>query len=333
MNKHTSSVIPANLLRPAFCAITAILLAAAGPIVGQNKSARADRVSGLMNVDFSLGASAPDVAGELVINGGFETGNFTGWNVATGNAGVDMASAHSGTYGAFFNPVGAVGFIFGGAGTTAFALYDLTFWLANDGGTPNHFEVSWGGAVLDSANNAPAMPYTRFTYAGLHGANGPPGSPLVASTHVDFGFRNDALKWHLDDVSVRLHVVRVAPDFNRDNFPDLVLFNSSTRQTAIWYLNDGSFTGSMFGPNIPADWKIIDVADFDGDGNVDLALFNATTRQTVIWYFVGASFSSSAFGPTLPAGWTLVSTGEFNGDVHPDFVLFNAATRKIVVWF
>jgi hypothetical protein len=46
-------------------------------------------------------------------------------------------------------------------------------------------------------------------------------------------------------------VVGVA-DFNRDGHPDYLLFNSSTRQTAIWYLNNNVFSSGLFGPALPA---------------------------------------------------------------------------------
>ena len=170
MNKHTSFIIAPYLLRSAFCVIMTISLASAGPIIGQSKSARPDRVNDLNNVNLSLAAPASDGAsGELVANGGLETGDFTGWTQTgnTGFTGVDMASAHSGMFGAFFGPTGSNGFITQDLTTTVGNLYDLTFWLDSDGGTPNHFEVSWDGAVVDSIDDAPEMPYTLFRYPGL----------------------------------------------------------------------------------------------------------------------------------------------------------------------
>ena len=315
MNKYPSTVAATNPLRGVFCVIITISLACVGPILGQTKSARPDRVNDVGSVNLSLAAPALDgPSAGLVTNGGFETGDFTGWT-QSGNTGL-YRCGHGRP--PFWNVCGVFwsnGFerlYHANLTTTVGHLYDLTFWLENAGGTPNHFEVSWNGSVLNSIDNGGLMPYTQFTYAGL--------AATTTSTPLQFGFRNDPAFWHLDDVSVTLHVVRVAPDFNGDNFPDLVLFNSSTRRSAIWFLNDNTLTGTAFGPTLPPGWQIIDAADFDGDGNVDYALFNAGTRQTAIWYLNGTS-SGSAFGPTLPPGWALVSTGEFNGDVHPDFVL------------
>src|SRR6185436_7669239 len=66
-------------------------------------------------------------------------------------------------------------------------------------------------------------------------------------------------------------------DFNGDGKTDYVLQNVSTRQTALWYLNNNTFLGGADGPTIPAGWSLVDVADFNGGGKPDYALFNPIT--------------------------------------------------------
>src|SRR5204862_3689831 len=51
-------------------------------------------------------------------------------------------------------------------------------------------------------------------------------------------------------------VVGVA-DFNRDGHPDYLLYNGSTRQTAIWYLNDNVLSSGLYGPTLPAGWSVV----------------------------------------------------------------------------
>jgi hypothetical protein len=46
-------------------------------------------------------------------------------------------------------------------------------------------------------------------------------------------------------------------DFDGDHYPDYLLYNASTRQTAIWYLNDNVLVGSAFGPTPPAGWSLV----------------------------------------------------------------------------
>src|SRR5258708_2056512 len=81
-------------------------------------------------------------------------------------------------------------------------------------------------------------------------------------------------------------------DFNRDGHPDYLLFASSTRQTAIWYLNNNVFSSGLYGPILPAGWSVVGVADFNGGGRPDYLLFASSTRQTAIWYLNNNVFSS-----------------------------------------
>ena len=46
----------------------------------------------------------------------------------------------------------------------------------------------------------------------------------------------------------------------------------TTRQTAIWYLNNNVYVSGAFGPTLPAGWNVVGVADFDGDGHEDYAV-------------------------------------------------------------
>jgi len=153
-------------------------------------------------VVFGLGAPAAKadvctVSGNLVTNCGFETGNFTGWTQSgnTGFTGNDAFSAHSGSFGAFFGPVGTLGFISQNIATVPGGTYNLSFWLRTEAaGTPNQFQVSFNGVILTNLVNATVSPYTLFTFNGLLATG--------ASTQLQFGFRNDPTFWDLDDIVV-----------------------------------------------------------------------------------------------------------------------------------
>jgi hypothetical protein len=122
-------------------------------------------------------------------------------------------------------------------------------------------------------------------------------------------------------------------DFNGDGHPDYVLHNASTRQTAIWYLNNNVFLSGAYGPTLPAAWSLRGVADFNRATHPDYTLFAPSTDRTAIWYLSGPTFIWGAYGPTLPSGWELGATGDFNGDSKPDYVLYNASTRQTAVWY
>jgi hypothetical protein len=122
-------------------------------------------------------------------------------------------------------------------------------------------------------------------------------------------------------------------DVNGDGKPDFLLYNTNTRGTAAWYLNNTIHIGGGFTLALPAGWTLLSAADFNRDGHPDYTLVNASTRQTVIWYFSGVTFIGSLPGPRPPPGWAVVATGDFNNDIKPDYVLYNASTRRTVVWF
>jgi hypothetical protein len=122
-------------------------------------------------------------------------------------------------------------------------------------------------------------------------------------------------------------------DFNGDGFTDYLLFNASSRRTAVWYLQGTAFAGGVLGPSLPAGWTVSCVADIDLDGGRDLVLFNSSTRQTAVWFLRNATLLGGRNGATLPAGWNLVAAVDVNLDGKPDYVLFNPTTRQSAVWF
>ena len=139
------------------------------------------------------------VAGNLVANCGFETGDFTSWTQG-GNPGFTGVTgspyAHSGNFGAYLGPVGSDGILMSQTlATTAGASYDLNFWLANFGGPTNDFSVQWDGVTIPGSTliNSNPFPYTEFSFSGLTALGG---------DTLQFSFRQDPSYWGLDDVSV-----------------------------------------------------------------------------------------------------------------------------------
>src|SRR5262249_41120631 len=48
--------------------------------------------------------------------------------------------------------------------TTPGVTYRLSYWMASDGGFPNEFKVTWGGATLFDQSNIPFQNYTLYTF-------------------------------------------------------------------------------------------------------------------------------------------------------------------------
>src|SRR6185369_13262830 len=104
-------------------------------------------------------------AQNFITNGGFETGNFSGWTQSgnTGFTGVNGGSAHSGSFGAFFGPVGSLGFISQTVNLAA-GTYRLSYFLNNDGGSPNAFTAQFGAQTLQTLTNAGAFGFTQSSF-------------------------------------------------------------------------------------------------------------------------------------------------------------------------
>jgi len=99
-------------------------------------------------------ASAATAADHVVVNGGFEVGDFAGWSVNDPSIGTFVARAFSGYGphdGEYFVALGANGqlaMISQNLHTTAGTTYTRHYFLASDGAVPNEFEVLWDGTTL-----------------------------------------------------------------------------------------------------------------------------------------------------------------------------------------
>src|SRR2546422_4407815 len=98
----------------------------------------------------AVGISGPAHAAELVTNGSFETGDFTGWTQTgnTGFSGVEcpgapFAGPGDGNCDAFFGPVGSNGTISQTFATVVGAFYTIVFDFRPDGGVTSFFSAVW----------------------------------------------------------------------------------------------------------------------------------------------------------------------------------------------
>ena len=158
------------------------------------------------NIGWTVTGSGPAsiiaaVYSGLVLNGCFETGDFTGWTLSgdTSWTFVDDGSQsgitpYSGNYEAALGASGSLGYLSQTLATTAGAPYSLSLWLSSlDDETPNEFLVFWNGNTLFDETNIPAIGWTNLQF--LVTATGP-------STVLEFGERDDQSVLWLDDISV-----------------------------------------------------------------------------------------------------------------------------------
>ncbi len=136
---------------------------------------------------------------DLIANGGFETGDFTGWSLANDDGAnhVDTFNPQGGSYAAAFGQYQEDGLVSLSqvVATTSGQSYALSFWLtAEDGsGAPGEFRASFGGQTLLDLVDVDPFAYTLYTFTV---------AATSSSSLVEFDSFNDNSFFDLDTVGL-----------------------------------------------------------------------------------------------------------------------------------
>ncbi len=202
----------------------------------------------------------------FALNGGFETGDFSHWQLY-GNSFPDILIGtkpwyvHSGGYGAQPGPVGSLGYLSQTLPTYPGATYLLSFWLDSpDGETPNEFLASWNGVTLLDKTNLAAIGWTKFQFT-------------VTATGINsvlqFGFRDDNTYLGLDDISVTRMVQPESAGI------------SLSGTGLVFHWNNGLYGGTyqtLMSTNVALPlnkWMPVATNVLSADGNFSVAVLNA----------------------------------------------------------
>jgi hypothetical protein len=150
-------------------------------------------------------------AQNLLQNGSFETGDFTGWTTG-GNFGATgvtsgpfyvYSGAQDGNFYAYLGPVGADATLSQTFTTTAGQQYTFSFWLAAVGDNPSDFSATWDGSQaisLTNPNTGGNWQQYSFTETG------------TGSDTITLSFRDDPAYIALDNVSVTQNGTGTVPE-------------------------------------------------------------------------------------------------------------------------
>ncbi len=166
-------------------------------------------VQRLYSVALLLLGAAGTLSADIVVNGGFETGNFTGWtlngNIDDGGGMpavfVTGAFVNSGDYAADLGAVTNNTLLDQTLSVTPLTSYKITFFVSQ-GFDPdptnevtNFFSASFGGVTGLTLTDAPAFDYEMFSFYATTGVS-------QTSALLEFKTHNDVDFYNLDDVSV-----------------------------------------------------------------------------------------------------------------------------------
>jgi VCBS repeat-containing protein len=242
----------------------------------------------------TLGSMTEDAGPSAIVNGGFETGDLTGWSASSGAISADFLALGGafGNYAALLGPSATTQSLSQDIVTTPGQQYTLSFVVAGDPeSASNALNVTWDGTTILSLSQVP-LGFNQYTFTVT-------GDPLGGTTPLSFNYADDADGLLLDQVAVNpLTGPATESAQGTINFSDV---ETGDTHVASFSPNGGGYVGTF---------SLDPVSEVPGSGSVE-------------WHF---SVDNSAIqflsqGQTLTQDYTVTVTDEDGASVSQDVTI------------
>lgn len=264
----------------------------------------------------------------LVQNGGFETGDFTGWTLAGDGGNInfvtksfniahnDRFNPHSGSYAAALGEPSTLAYLSQTLPTVAGQLYLISLWMNSpDGQTPNEFSVSWNGNTLSDLVNVGKIGYTNLQFTV---------KATDSSAVLQFGSRDDPTYLGLDDVTVTpisSPTLTAQPSdltvFAGSNAVFSATANGSAPLVYHWRRNGTNLVNAGNISGATTNVLKITAATINNSGNYDLVVTNAygsvTSSVVVLTIALPPAITGSLTNQTVECGGSATFTVNASG--------------------
>jgi VCBS repeat-containing protein len=148
----------------------------------------------------TLGSMTEDAGPSIFVNGGFETGDLSGWTTTGSSIQTQFLGlgGELGNWAAQLSQPGGIGTetISQTVATTPGQHYFVSFYVTGDPeSVHNSFLASWDGAQILSLTDVQSGAFTHYTFDVV-------GDPSLSSTTLEFTYNDDGNTLFLDQVSV-----------------------------------------------------------------------------------------------------------------------------------